>query len=790
MNKAAIILCAGKGTRMNDDSKNKVCFDCAGVPVIKRIIDNMRKGGISLFVLVVGHLSESVMGCLDGEPGIVYTYQKEQRGTGHAALCGLKALRDIGYIGSAVISMGDKIISPGVIKSLLERPEGAVWGVQPVENNYHGGRVVVKDGKPYGVVELPDAVLMSLAGKDESQYMDEISKYRLNEKKAAKILKSAAQRKPNSSRRLSGTIFSAKEILDSPYANAGLYCLNVDKVITALNSCNSQNAQGEIYLTDALEWFASNDSVSIYEVKSAEDMLTFSTKPELRRMSLHFMKTASAFVTDIKAGQYDHVLTGLYGNLRQKQRYIDLLTRFIEKYGDRKVLLTRAPGRVNLMGRHIDHRGGSINVMAIDRDTVFVVSPREDDTVNLSNLDSTYPDRSFTIGSLGLDKGYATWLDYLAAPDVVVALKESRGDWSNYVKSAVARVQFESDIPLCGMDMMADGNIPVAAGLSSSSSIVVAVMEAVTALNCMNYTDSEFVNLCGEGEWFVGSRGGAGDHATMKCAKAGSIIHLGFKPFTIGQTAPFSDKYAIIVANSMIKAKKSEGSKDKFNAKVTAYEVSFMILKRLFPGLGLKEFRDLAAIRPYSKIYMMLKSLPEAMTRSGIKALLPEYEAELNRLFATHADPTIYELRAVTLYGISECVRSEKFISLLESGAYEEIGQMMKLSHDGDRLGMYDVSDTYLDKLIEGNADISLEYGAYGCSTEQIDELSGLLNAQHGVLGSELVGAGLGGCVIALVEKNKADSIIDAVNRKYYDKYCYEHGAQIFSASSGSSVLY
>ena len=47
-----------------------------------------------------------------------------------------------------------------------------------------------------------------------------------------------------------------------------------------------------------------------------------------------------------------------------------------------------------------------------------------------------------------------------------------------------------------------------------------------------------------------------------------------------------------------------------------------MILKRLFPGLGLKEFRDLVAIRPYSKIYTMLKSLPETMTRSGIKALL------------------------------------------------------------------------------------------------------------------------------------------------------------------------
>lgn len=36
---AAIILCAGKGSRMNDNSKSKVCFDCAGTPVIRRIID-------------------------------------------------------------------------------------------------------------------------------------------------------------------------------------------------------------------------------------------------------------------------------------------------------------------------------------------------------------------------------------------------------------------------------------------------------------------------------------------------------------------------------------------------------------------------------------------------------------------------------------------------------------------------------------------------------------------------------------------------------------------------------
>ncbi|MBE6589650.1 MAG: hypothetical protein E7643_05670, partial [Ruminococcaceae bacterium] len=118
-NAAAIILCAGKGTRMNDDSKNKVCFDCAGIPVIKRIIANMKEGGVSRFVIVIGHQAYSVMDCLDGVDGVIYAYQKEQKGTGHAALCGLKALKTLGYEGPVVVSMGDKIISADVIRGLL-----------------------------------------------------------------------------------------------------------------------------------------------------------------------------------------------------------------------------------------------------------------------------------------------------------------------------------------------------------------------------------------------------------------------------------------------------------------------------------------------------------------------------------------------------------------------------------------------------------------------------------------------------------------------------------------------
>ncbi len=110
MNAAAIILCAGKGTRMGDDSKNKVCFDCAGIPTIKRIIENMREAGISRFVVVIGHQAYSVMDTLDGTDGVIYAYQKEQKGTGHAAMCGLKVLKSVGYKGNVIISMAIKLL--------------------------------------------------------------------------------------------------------------------------------------------------------------------------------------------------------------------------------------------------------------------------------------------------------------------------------------------------------------------------------------------------------------------------------------------------------------------------------------------------------------------------------------------------------------------------------------------------------------------------------------------------------------------------------------------------------
>ncbi len=186
----------------------------------------------------------------------------------------------------------------------------------------------------------------------------------------------------------------------------------------------------------------------------------------------------------------------------------------------------------------------------------------------------------------------------------------------------------------------------------------------------------------------------------------------------------------------------------------------------------------------------MLKTIPEFTTRAELMESLPMQHERLKQIFASHADPGEYPLRAVVLYGASECVRARRFGSLLERRDYKAIGEMMKISHDGDRIRDARFTDDVLDELIAANVDLALACGAYGCSTKRIDGLCDLLNSMDGVLGSSLVGAGLGGSVIALVERSKAAAIVSRLGREFYSKLGMENAARVYTPSVGSMAIF
>ncbi|PKM62956.1 MAG: hypothetical protein CVU97_02685 [Firmicutes bacterium HGW-Firmicutes-21] len=835
MNIYAVLLCAGEGTRMNDNRTHKVCYEIAGVPAVIRQINNLREAGVNRFIVVVGSKADKVMETLDGIDGVVFAYQPKQLGTGNAALHGFKALHSVGYSGPAIVAMGDKIISPDVYTGLIERYKSSAsrvaFAVQPKEFNHSGGRAVISGDNACGIVEHTDSFLFLLGEttpRTRESYISALKSSKLNNKKQEMLVEKAlsmSDRVP-SSISLCGRKYNNKDIESNRYVNAATYIFDVDSAIGALESAGSNNAQNEVYLTDAVNKLIAEDGgTSIYPVEDAKKILTYSTMDELLMLQKYFtvptpvknLLTAGEWLGIFKdSTAIKDTLSGIYGSddaylIDRISTYINVLERFIKRYGDKAVVIVRAPGRVNLMGRHIEHRGGSINVMSINRETIAVVSPRVDDTVVISNTDNKFTDFEFSI--LDIISRYDTtdWLDFIESESISKIICDNKGEWVNYIKSSVLRLQLKNrDKLLCGMEMMFTGNIPVAAGLSSSSSLVVATAEAVVSLNGLTLEDKDFISLCGEGEWFVGSRGGSGDHAAMKSGRRDKLTHLNFFPFTCGESVEFPSECRIIVANSYIEAKKSAGAKDIFNQRVACYEFGFMMIKKQFPQYKerLNYLRDINPKRldvPPSRIYEMLLTLPERATSDEIKKALPEYEKDINRIQKSHAIPEYYDIRSVMLYGIAECMRADKCMDMLKAKDFASLGGLMNISHDGDRVLSgekeydYSAGDEYLLRLISDlksedlervtSAQIYNQPGGYACSTPEIDRLIDMVKAQDGVFGAQLSGAGLGGCIIILVKSEKADDILKKLKNDYYDKNALQMGAQLFIPVAGSLVL-
>lgn len=157
------------------------------------------------------------------------------------------------------------------------------------------------------------------------------------------------------------------------------------------------------------------------------------------------------------------------------------------------------------------------------------------------------------------------------------------GDWSHYVRASLLRLQYEhSHARLKGMDCMVSGNIPMGAGLSSSSALVVGFADAAVALNGLDVTMRDFIDLCGEGEWFVGSRGGSADHAAIRTSKLGHVSRIGFFPFHIAGEFKFPANLHVVIANSGEQAIKSAGARDVYNHRVAGYEFAEMFLRQLW----------------------------------------------------------------------------------------------------------------------------------------------------------------------------------------------------------------
>lgn len=233
MSMAAIILAAGKGTRMTSD-RPKVLHMVQGRPMLAHVIDAVREACDGRIYVVVGYRAEEVEEACHSD-GVHFVLQEEQLGTGHAVMQCEKPLS--GFSGTVVVLNGDvPCLRPQTIRQFSDyhHDEGAAATVLSarLEDPFGYGRIVRDDnGALAAIVEQKDA--------DE-------------------------------------TIRRINEI------NSGLFCFDKEKLFTALAAIGRNNAQNEYYLTDVIAVLKNGgEAVRAYCVDDPSEVAGVNTDAEL-----------------------------------------------------------------------------------------------------------------------------------------------------------------------------------------------------------------------------------------------------------------------------------------------------------------------------------------------------------------------------------------------------------------------------------------------------------------------------------------------------------------------------
>ena len=295
-------------------------------------------------------------------------------------------------------------------------------------------------------------------------------------------------------------------------------------------------------------------------------------------------------------------------------------------------VLARGPGRVNLIGEHTDYNGFPVLPMAIDRSLWVAAAPRPRAEIVIRSLD---------------DARFAPETIPLAA----LATRPPRKTWTDYVVAAL-----RTRPPRTGLELVVAGDVPVAAGLSSSSALVVATYLALEE-------PQDRIALAEEArlaERYVGTLSGGMDQAISLLGLAGHALHLQFRPLR-PRPVPLPADLRVLVVDSGISAAKGGGVQDAYNSRVRECGAAAQLL---------------------------------GAAAGGVLADVPGTD-RLRRAQALD-DPL---LRRRARFVFAEAERVAQAEQALRSSVLEQLGRLLDASHQGLR-DDYEVSLPAIDQLV------------------------------------------------------------------------------------------
>lgn len=221
------------------------------------------------------------------------------------------------------------------------------------------------------------------------------------------------------------------------------------------------------------------------------------------------------------------------------------------------------PGRIEVLGKHTDYAGGRTVVATPSKGICLVAVPRGDAGVHAAALD----------------------LDDRCEFEISTELAPAVGHWSNYLASVARRLARNFPGTWRGAEIAFAGDLPVAAGMSSSSAVVVACSLALMAINDLTAREEYAANIGGPedlagylatmengqsfgslaGDKGVGTFGGSEDHTAMLCSQPGRLSQYAYCPVRLQRRIDLPAGYVFAVAASGVVAEKTGEAMAKYN---------------------------------------------------------------------------------------------------------------------------------------------------------------------------------------------------------------------------------
>jgi len=380
----------------------------------------------------------------------------------------------------------------------------------------------------------------------------------------------------------------------------------------------------------------------------------------------------------------------------------DLERKFLETYQQEPTATYFTPGRVNLIGEHIDYNGGLVMPCAITLGTWLCMAPNTAQVIRFKSLN--FPEEL----TIPLQSSYT----------------KTGTEWFNYPLGVFNEILKEKSITQ-GLDILIEGNIPVASGLSSSASIEVLMAYALNDYFNLDYSKLELVLLSKRVEnHFIGVNSGIMDQFAVAFGETNKAIVLNCDTLKYRLVDCDTGNYVLAIINTNKPRKLSES---KYNERVEECQAA-------------------------------LKQLNQEITLNNLCELTGEKFALHNHVLT---DPVILN-RATHV--IKENDRVGLAAKALNEGNLEEFGRLMYASHLSLK-DLYEVSGIELDTVVEFCKDYPQ------------------------VIGARMTGAGFGGCAIALVEKGAETDFNDQLIAFYTEKIGYAPSVYISNIGNGASRI-